>query len=221
VSGFDLAVRTSAAAAAWLLLPTGCDSDPGAESRQAEQERAAAETAEPEPPPEAPALDSLEEPAARSAQVAVPEWRQGRYEWEVEQLPAIFGTSETVTQLLLGEDPAEGVMLTFYGAELGPGEYEVLPATDDTRAEHAGQDSGVFIVTVGKPGENDMRSLSGTVTIERADQDVIVGSLEIEAKALVRRSAAAVRGRFHARHDSYMDALLSHEAAIREQLKRR
>ena len=43
-------------------------------------------------------------------------------------------------------------MLTFYGTELEPGEYRVLPATDETRAEHAGQDSKVFIVTVGLTG---------------------------------------------------------------------
>lgn len=205
------------------VLTTACDSDPGAESRAAQEAQETEAAADPGPPPEPPALDSLEEPPERGARVASPEWndRHRRFEWELRQPKAIFGTNERVTQLLLGDDPAEGIMLTFYGEALEPGEHRVLPATDETRAEHAGKDSGVFIVTVGKPGEGDLRSESGTVTIERADGDAVVGTFDVQADARLRRTSTVVRGRFFARQDPYMDALLSHEAAIRAQLERR
>lgn len=203
---------------AWLAA---CESDPGAETRP--EEPAAEEPTEAEPPPEPPSLDDIAEPAARSARLANPVWSDAdlRWEWELEQRPAVFGTSVGVTQIMLGEDPGEGVALTFYGETLEPGEHEVLPATDETRNEHAGRDSDVFIATVPKPDENALQSESGTVTIERADQDVVVGSFDIVGRSRIRRATAAVRGRFHARRDDYMDALLRHEAAIREQLKRR
>lgn len=217
--------RVTAVLATLVTLATcaACDSEPADEGPSADPTGSAgAEPADEQPPPEAPAVEALDAPADESARVARPEWsvEHRRFEWEVQGVPAVFGTSDTVTQILLGEEPAEGIMLTFYGHDLRPGQYDVLPATDETRAEHAGKDSGVFIVAVGKAGEDDMRSESGTVTIERADDDTVVGSFDIVARARIRRTSAAVRARFSAGHDDFMDALLEHEAAIREQLRR-
>jgi len=179
---------------------------------------------EPEPPPEAPAVDALDEPSGGEASLALPRWsgEHRAFVHEVGGVPALYGRSDLVSTVLLGESEAEGVVRTFYGSTLEPGEsYDVLPATDETRSEHVGRDSGVWTAVVGHEEGGDLRSVSGSVTIASVGEEHIAGTLEAPVQNRMLVVETPVRARFRAAPDDFMNAQLSHEQAVRHQLKHR
>jgi hypothetical protein len=177
---------------------------------------------EPTGPPPVPTVDQLPPASEGRSQVARPEWNadEVRFEHPVRDLRAKFGAHESVRQILLGDDSATGVLLNYYGDALDSGDYRVLAATDETRAEHAGRDSRVFTLTVGED-QGALRSMAGAVTIEAATDDRITGTLDVRVQSRNMMRETEVRARFHAVPDALLTAELEHQAAIREQMRNR
>ena len=101
------------------------------------------------------------------------------------------------------------------------GTYRVLPATDEIRLEHAGRDSRIFTATLGQgAAQGDLRSDSGTVVIESAGA-AVTGTVDAVLRSRNNLRETVVRARFHATPDQFLDALLEHQAAIREKLRKR
>lgn len=206
----------------WLLvaaLSSGCGEQ---ETEPAPSETPEAPAPAPAQPPDPPPVESLDAPSPGRARAIVPAWDEARrwFGHQTRESPAKLGRSTDVTQALLGEEGADGILITFYGRDLEPGDYRVLPATDETRRDHAGRDSDVFTVVLTRPGEDDMRSESGTVRVESVD-DALVGTLDVIARSRVRQITSPLRARFHALPDARMDFALEQEAQIRDQLRRR
>ena len=205
-------------AACSLLLVACGEEHPPAPSREATPP--AEPPAPPEPPP-APGLDTLSEPPGGRAVAVVPLWHDERrwFEHEQRESPAKLGRSEAVTQMLFGEEGSDGILVTFYGRDLTPGEHRVLPATDETRRAHAFRDDDVFTVVLTHPGEDDLRSESGTVTIREVGERVS-GELDVVVRS-VRGVTTPLRARFDAAQNAQMDHALEQEAMIRDQLRRK
>ncbi len=196
-----------------LLFYGGCSEDPPP----------APPPREPETPPEPqiPELDDLETPARGRSNVVFPTWDadDSRFEHPVRQLVAKLGRSRMVSQVLMGEDAETGVMITFYGEGFVPGSYPILSADDETRAEHAGQDSDVCTVTVGMGPSGDLRSSEGLVTIEAADEGSVTGRFEATVRSRNNLRETVVRGRFIALPEQWLNAQLEHQESIRDQLR--
>jgi len=154
--------------------------------------------------------------------VARPEWNadQIRFEHPTRDLPAGFATLQNVTQILLGDASENGLLINYYGSDLRPGEGRTLPATDETRSQHAGRDSNVFTLTVGQQA-GALRSESGAVTIEEADESHVAGTFDVSLRSRNMLRETRVRGRFHATPSERLLAELEHQQAIRDQLRNR
>lgn len=205
-----------------LVSASACD-DGGASAPSTEGREPTSPASPAAPPtPSVPPLDSLDAPAEGRSNVALPEWDAARSRWDhpVRSLRARLGTSEDVVQVQLGESPSTGVVVTFYGAGLAAGSYDVKPATDETRAQHAGRDDDVFVVTVGTTG-GDLRSESGTVAITHATRERVAGSLDVSLRSRTSPEPTLVRAKFDAAPDPWLQAELEHQAAIRDQLRER
>ena len=210
----------------WLAVGSfflvGCgQEEPTASAPSTEAPAEPPPTAPAPEPPAAPGLDTLGEPAEGRASAIVPEWHAERswFEHTRRESPAKLGRSEQVTQILLGEEGTDGILITFYGRDLEPGDHRVLPATDETRRDNAFRDNDVFTVVLTHPGEDDLRSESGTVTIEEVDGRVR-GELDVVVRSL-RGVTTPLRARFDAVPNAQMDHALEQEALIRDQLRRK
>lgn len=178
--------------------------------------------AEPAPPePEIPGFDALTDPQPGRGEVVLPTWNADdiRFEHPIRQLAAKLGRSRMVSQVLLGEDAETGVMVTFYGEGFLPGSYPVLPATDETRAAHAGHDSKVTTVVQGVGGSRYLHSKAGMLTIEAADDGSITGRLEATVESQANLRETTIRARFVATPEQWLNAQLEHQEAIRDQLR--
>lgn len=194
------------------------------EERSPEPTEAPPESPPPAPapePPAAPGLDTLSDPAEGRAIAVAPRWHDERrwFEHEQRQTPAKLGRSENVTQILLGDEGSDGILVTFYGRDLAAGEHRVLPATDETRRDNAFRDNDVFTVVLTHPGEDDLRSESGTVTIHETG-DRVRGELDVVMRSL-RGITTPLRARFDAAPNAQMNHALEQEALIRDQLRRK
>lgn len=202
-----------------------CDSgsDDGAAAKQPAEDQEQQPEAEEEPPPDAPALGDLAAPDPGRATVAWPDWddAKSRFRYRERMMAAVFGTLDNVSLIRLGEDHGS-VMITFYGADLEPGDYEVRPSTDDTRAEHAGEDSNVFTVTVAK-SESRLVSERGTVTITASSDDAVEATLDVTMRRDSRLDPAETpfRAKLYATRSDWLDSTLEHQASIREHLESR
>lgn len=142
---------------------------------------------------------------------------------ELRTWVAKFGQGAEAAQLQFGARAGqERATLAFYGHELAPGRYEVLPGTDETVAAHAGKDSRVFTLELRMPG-HDVRSVSGTVNITAVDEQHIAGELEVRVQDRERPQPEAlpVVARFDAAYDSYIGAWIENESEVRAQLRAR
>lgn len=142
---------------------------------------------------------------------------------EARTWPAKFGHAAEAAQVQFGaRDGQERATLAFYGHELTPGRYEVLPGTDETVAAHAGKDSRIFTLELRVPG-HDVRSVSGSVTITALDEQHVAGELEVMVQDRERQlpEALPVVARFDAAYDSYIAAWLENESEVRSQLRAR
>ncbi|MEM9193276.1 MAG: hypothetical protein AAGF12_29140 [Myxococcota bacterium] len=194
-----------------VLLLVGCGSE---EPTPPVPEPAPAEPAAP------PGLESLGEPSSGRAIVLVPEW-SGEFEHIEREMNARFAQVDRIGQVLLGETASEGIVLNYYGETMRRGEHRVLPATDETRAEHANKDSQVFLLTVGQRGEGDLRSHEGTVNITQVGEDGVAGTFDVTVRSRNMLRETVVRGRFFATPGRYLEAELEHQRDIREQLRNR
>jgi len=177
---------------------------------------------EPPAPPQPPSLASIGMPTPGNARAIYPVWNEARswFEHQTRDAPARLGRSEDVTQVLVGTDGTDGILITFYGRDLARGEYPVLPGTDETRRERAGRDDDVFTLVLTRPGVEDLRSLSGVVEILELD-DTVVGAADVDVRSAIHSIDTPLRVRFHAAPDPRLDAALEQEAAIRDQFRRR
>jgi len=149
--------------------------------------------------------------AAAAATVALPRWRQGRFAAQAGEVPAKYGEHEHVWQIVLGDNPADRMVISQRGA-LSLGAHAVgegAPAT------------GGFTVSVRHDAEY-LTTESGTVTIVAATEGgEIEGTVELRARSRQLQSVATAAARFRAAHDALMDAEVEHQEAIRQDLLRR
>ena len=113
-------MRTGPALALAALLSAACSEDPPPP----------APTPEPAAPaePVIPGLDALSAVSPGRASAALPAWdaEHARFDHAVRDLPAKLGRGENVLQVLVGDRPETGAMLTYYGEALPPGSYPCL-----------------------------------------------------------------------------------------------
>jgi hypothetical protein len=197
------------------ILSTGCSEDPPPRLPASEPEAPAE--------PVIPTVDALSTVGSGHASAALPAWdpERSRFDHPIRDLPAKLGRGEDVLQVLVGDRPETGAMLTYYGEALPPGSYRVLPATDETRAEHSGHDARIFIATMGQGTTGDLRSESGTVVVEASSDDVLTGTFDLTLRSRNNLRETVARARFHATRDRWLDALLDHQSEISDQMRHR
>lgn len=170
-----------------------------------------APTPEPEAPATPPTLEAIPAATAGHAQLAEPFLEQG-FTYPVRELDAGFGTDGNLVLMEL-KPSTDGlsIQLTFHGeSALSAEGYRVLPVV-------AGEPN-VFTVALGR---TNLRAGAGEVHVESVTEDAIVATLDLEVRHPMMPTPTQLRARIHATHDTYYDAAIQHQRAIREQLKRR
>lgn len=171
-----------------------------------------APTAEPAPVASPPALEAIPTASAGHAQLAEPFLERG-FTFPVRDLEAGFGTDGNLVMIELEPPTVDGlsVQLTFHGERaLAAGGYRVLPVV-------AGEPN-VFTIALGR---TNLRPAHGELQVESVSEDAIVATLDVEVRHPMMPTPTQLRARIHATHDTYYDAAIRHEQAIRDQLKRR
>lgn len=194
-----------------LALALACGGEGTAETVENVNPEPAPSPSEPEPPASAPTLDAIPAASLGRARVAEPFLEQG-FTYPMRNLEAGFGKDGNLVLIeLKPETDGLSIQLTFHGpAALGTQGYRVLPIAAD--------ESDVFTVALGR---TNLRPGAGEVHVESVSDDAIVATLDLEVRHPMLPTPTQLRARIHARHDTYYDAAIRHEQAIREQLKRR
>lgn len=168
-------------------------------------------TPEPARPASAPELSAISAPATGHANVAEPFLEQG-FSYPVRDLEAGFGKDGTMVMMEL-KPVTDGmsIQLTFQSDQpLAAQGYRVLPI--------AAGEPEVFTVALGR---TNLRPAAGELHVESVSDDAIVATLDLEVRHPMMPTPTQLRARINAVHDTYYDAAIQHQAAIREQLKRR
>ena len=193
-----------------LLLVLSCGGEEPAETIET-VEPEPAPTQEPARPASPPALEAIPAASPGHAQLAEPFLEQG-FTFPVRELDAGFGKDGNLILLeLKPENEALSVQLTFHGeSALAVEGYRVLPVV-------AGEPN-VFTVALGR---TNLRPGHGELHVESVSDEAIVATLDLEVRHPMMPTPTQLRARIHATHDTYYDAAIRHQQAIREQLNRR
>jgi len=195
-----------------LALTLACGAEEAPEEPATEAPPETPPEPERTPPPEVTELGGVDEGESR---LAWPTWESPAYAFPREELEAGFGAGEGVVLLRLGPADVEGdehaVQLVFRGA-LAPGEHEAKSE------RHAAGEDGVFGTSL--PG-SDFLVRSGSVTVETTTDERLQGTLDLEVATMLNPEPTRIRARFDAKREPFYDAQLTHQRAIREQMRQR
>ncbi len=163
------------------------------------------------PEPVAPEFAAIPSASLGQAQVAVPTPAGGTIEFPMHALDAGFGRDDSLVLIELkpedGSD-APSIQLTYHGSDLETGTQSVFMSRSED----------VFTVAIGR---SQLRPSGGEINITAVDDEHLAATVELEVRHPLDPRFVTLRARFDARRDAFYDASISHQRAIRQQLKRR